>query len=439
MPNSPAVLLLDDGELDDVQSVLEWLGVAYGRVRGGAVVSEMPPPRELLISTPRHIDSVADAGGDADLIRIVVVNEDSPTLRSQLRDVGFDYLVRRPVHPEALRLLLMHCLYRGEERRREPRVPLGFEISFDTGVASRRATLADLSTRGCRLLTNFAIEAGKVIHVKIPEALGAAEALALEGRVLRMNFDPRQGEHGLYVVAVEFENVTAEMRNELEWIIEDKSEGPPRLAEPEKTPHSAPPGRQRRGRRRELRETVSPSCPPDPRSEDSPTHDIEPVSTTPLGMSVDVKLSTPGPSEAEPYDADEEEPTLQDVDPADRRNTARRLYAQKVPAFGTQALRVLVGRDLSIGGMRIEPMPELELGDRLHLAIYGAPDEEPYLIWGTLVRDDGERGMGVAFDEVHPVVGEQLEKLIAGLPSFESLHDDEAAAMGTVLTEVLDR
>jgi hypothetical protein len=36
------------------------------------------------------------------------------------------------------------------------------------------------------------------------------------------------------------------------------------------------------------------------------------------------------------------------------------------------------------------------------------------------------------------VVAEKLEKLLASLPSVESLHDDETAAMGTVMSEILD-
>jgi hypothetical protein len=174
------VLLLDDGELDDVQEILDDLRIAYGRVRGGAIARNTPPPTRLLISTPRRIDAVrlpprGDAAGDA-LTRIVVVNEDSNTLRAKMREIGFDYLVRRPVHPEALRLLLLHCLYTGDERRREPRVPVGFEISFRTGMLPRRATLADLSSRGCRLLSRFALEPGKRITLQIPQALGASEA-----------------------------------------------------------------------------------------------------------------------------------------------------------------------------------------------------------------------------------------------------------------------
>jgi hypothetical protein len=45
--------------------------------------------------------------------------------------------------------------------------------------------------------------------------------------------------------------------------------------------------------------------------------------------------------------------------------------------------------------------------------------------------------MAITFDDLHPVVATQLEKLVAALPAVESLHDDEAEAMGTVISEIL--
>jgi hypothetical protein len=123
----------------------------------------------------------------------------------------------------------------------------------------------------------------------------------------------------------------------------------------------------------------------------------------------------------------------------DRRKHPRRAFEVKVPAFGTRALRVLVGRDLSMGGMLVEHTPDLALGDRLHLAIYGDPEAEPFLVWAMVARDEGSKGMALVFDEVHPVVGQQLEELVMSLPSVENLQDGEAAAMGTVVTEILER
>ncbi len=409
-----AVLMLDDGELDDVQEILDDLRIAYGRVRGGAIARNTPPPTRLLISTPRRVDAVrlparGDSAGDA-LTRIVVVSEDSKTLRAKLREIGFDYLVRRPVHPEALRLLLLHCLYTGDERRNEPRIPVGFEVSFRTGLLPRRATLADLSTRGCRLLSRFALEPGKRITLQIPQALGASEALTLRGRIIRMSLDENLGPDGPYSAGVVFEDVSADLRQELEWLLEERSQGPAMLQPAnEDLPEVELPDPERAGSEARVN----------------------------LDLEVDVRVNPdPAPKRAEPMAKAQKTPQAQPG--RERRRNQRGAYDKKVPAFGTRALRVLVARDLSQGGMRVERFSGLEVGDRLHLAIYGAADQEPFLVWATVMRDDGAEGLALAFDEVHPQVAQQLEKVVADLPSVESLHHDEAHAMGTVVTEILE-
>jgi hypothetical protein len=415
MARPVAVLLLDDGELDDVQEVLDDLGVAYGRVRGGAIARNTPPPTRLLISTPRRIDAVhmparGDSANDG-LTRIVVVSEDSTTLRAKLREIGFDYLVRRPVHPEALRLLLLHCLYTGDERRREPRVPVGFEISFRTGLLPRRAALVDLSSRGCRLLSRFALEPGKRITLQIPQAIGANESLTLRGRIIRMSLDENLGPDGPYSAGVLFEDVSAEARQELEWLLEERAQGPAML--------------------QPLASDL-----PEPPLDPEIAEDAEP--RVPVDLAVDVRVSPEPEPKPETKSGSKARKSKDKPDGGDRRRSRRGSYEKKVPAFGTRALRVLVARDLSQGGMRVERFSGLEVGDRLHLAIYGAADGEPFLVWATVHRDDGPNGMALVFDEVSPQLAEQLEKVVADLPSVESLHDDEARAMGTVVTEILE-
>jgi len=489
LANIPSVLILDDGELDDVQRILEDLEVDFGRVQGGAIAPNTPHPKSLLMATPRRISAVSaireGSGGEDPPVRVVVVDQDSKTLRDQLRRVGFDFLVRRPVHPEALRLLVMHSLYRGDEKRREPRVAVGLEISFQSGEIPRRATLVDLSTGGCRLISPFELEVGRLILVTLPESLGAAEAVTLEGRILRSSYDKRIGEDGMHSAAVKFENLSSDLRNELEWIIEDKVGGPPTIStglEPGQA-GAAPsvatakptytlkrPG-ERRPVRRTLLEKDSAVLKSDPRSEGA-------VSTAsgrrtsavaveqerpPLSVPVEVKMARTETPAHEPVAESAHDPVAEiaapqsgeslvqaaesiehGVAPApavaadDRRATPRHPYAAKIPAFGTRALRVLVGRDLSVGGMRIESNPDLEIGDRLHLAIYGDASEEPFLVWGTILRSDGRGGTAVAFDPVHPTIAKQLEALVASLPAIESLHDTEVTAMGTVLTEIIN-
>ncbi len=444
MTMSPPVLLLDDGELEDVQEILTGLDVPYGRIRGGAIAPRTPAPSDLLIATPRRIGAVSEiSGADSPKkpVRIVVVSEDSVTLRESLRRTGFDYLVRRPVHPEALRLLLVHCLYKGEERRGEPRVPVGFEISFRTGLLQRRATLADLSRSGCRLLTRTPLEAGKRIRIQIPEALEAGDPFTVSGRVVRVNEVEGGGRDFRFRAAVAFDRVTEEAAQALELLIEDRAQGPATLRRaverrPDPTGAAIPASDSKRlGRLMEPSNAPPEATPPEAAVGPQPTREAaegdvaEPVDQDDHDIEVGVQLeTTPDAEESEKAEANEE-----------RRRFDRHSYAQKVPAFSTRALRVLVGRDLSMGGMRIERLPDLEIGDRLHFALYGEPGDPPFLVWGTVTRDDEERGMGVVFDEVESEVGAKLERLVGGLPAVESLHDDEAEALGTVLSEVLER
>ena len=122
----------------------------------------------------------------------------------------------------------------------------------------------------------------------------------------------------------------------------------------------------------------------------------------------------------------------------ERRVQPRATYELTVPAFGKRALRVLVGRDLSIGGMRIERLPALEVGDRLHLADLRQRRRGAVPGLGERVaRDDGDAGMGVVFDPLEPELARRLERLVTSLPAVESLRDGEVEAMGTVVSEIL--
>jgi len=428
MSQSVSVLLLDDGELDDVQEMLEHAKIPFGRIRGSSIAPGTQGPTDLLISTPRRIQAVAEVRDghpdDSAPVRIVITNEDSTTLRRQLRDVGFDYIVRRPVHPEALRLLIFHALYSGEERRTEPRVGIGVDITFSSGLIPRQGILADLSTRGCRLLLRRTLETGKRVKLHIPESLGASEQIALRGRVVRSVYEDRDKDSGFFSVGILFEKVSNVARQEIEWIIEECSKGPLSLGS-----HEA---REGDGAidfdARAIREIPAANLKSDPRYEQDVIPDAS-IGETRASDELDLEEDDRAPEQTA---VPEESQSLEN-----RRQIRRAAFEAKVPAFGSRALRVLVGRDLSIEGMRVEASPELEVGDRLHLAIYGSPDEEPFLLWATVERDDAERGMAITFDELHPMLAQKLERLVGSLPSVESLHDDEAEAMGTVIGEML--
>jgi hypothetical protein len=114
--------------------------------------------------------------------------------------------------------------------------------------------------------------------------------------------------------------------------------------------------------------------------------------------------------------------------------------AREVVAIDPDAGRVthtLVGRDLSLGGMSVEPHPLLAPGEKLHVALYGADLGEPLVVLARVVRTDGARGFGLRFEGLEPDASKRLASLVAALPSVESLAEDKTRAQGVVLGEIV--
>lgn len=346
----PSVLLLDDGELGDVRRLLDDLGVDFVHLRGASIGDDLEAPRDLLLTTSRRAQTIppercAEGHGP---VRVVVANEEAETLRERLRRGGVDFMVRRPVHSEALRLLVLRALYRGPEKRRAIRVPFGVPVLCRVAGSRSDAVLAELSTGGCRLLLPKACAPGTGIEVTMPPEVEGEEALVLTGTVLRVHSEGAEAS-----VAVTFPELDADREAALARAL--------------------------------LRRAVAP-----PLADD------------------------------------------------DRREHPRRPLATTVTALSREASRALVGRDISLGGMRIDAHPELKLGDHLKLAVYGNTDGPPVTVSAEIVRDDGGAGLGLAFRDVGEEAERRLESLVAALPSIEPLAGGETAAMGAVLSRILD-
>jgi len=362
MAGIPSVGVVDDGELDDLVRILQDLGLEVLRQRGGSAETSFPSCRDLLISTARRALRAVptpDLAGASPPVRIAVVENDSPTLRAQLRELGFDFLVRRPVHPTALRLLFLRALYRGPERRREERLPIGLTVRYQAGPRRRSAILADLSPGGCRLLSRYGVRPGVSLQVELPTPERDDRSLLLRGRSLRQ----RPGLEGAgsreISIGVVWEPLVPADRARLDALLAHRT--PSLVAE-----------------------------------------------------------GAPGGGEA-----------------TNRRQHARRRFPRKVVALRKEASGVLIGRDLSLGGIRVEPHAGLAPGDRLRLAIYSAAREEPFLVGATVVRDDGELGLALAFDPIPQEVAHRLEALVAALPEIEALDGGETEGLGAVLARVL--
>jgi len=400
------VLLVDDGELDDVRDCLLALNVEFAHLRGGAVPARLDPPSDLFVASTRRAALARPWPRSERPVRIAVVTEDSGTLRSTLRRLGYSYLVRRPAHPVALRLLLMHALYRGEERRGAPRVPLGYPVAVKIGMRRRDALLVDLAESGCRFLVNEPVSEGMKVTVQVPSELCGSDGFALPGTVVRCGRDRSSPNDGAFAVAIQFTKLADAARALLEEALAAHRLGGD--ASEEGFVDEAP--------------LVTPA---DIGDEAAPRL-VRRVAPQPLPLPQDPKRHRSA-ADARPRS------------PADRRRHARGRFAERVVAAASDGSihRVLIGRDLSTGGMRVDRQPELVVGARLRLALYDAAQEKPMVVTASVLRDDGAAGVALRFEEIAPESAARLERLVAGLPPVERLSDGESGALGTVVGEIL--
>lgn len=410
MRSRPALLIVDDGELDDIVALLNGLGIEFAHLRGAAIPPQIEPPERVLVTTPRRAMLAKDWPRSAPS-RIAVVTEDSNTLRAMLRRVGFDLLLRRPVHPVALRLVLIRALYSGPEKRREERLALGTEISFRSGFRRKKALLADISQRGCRLLGEQTLSAGTRINLPLPKELSPME-LSLPCKVVRVAAKP--GPDGRFEMGLAFENLTKEKLAELRAVLKRLSDsagiedgrvfgGKPPARPAPLAPQNAKPAAA----------TARAGAPVAPAEKASASLAARAALSNPV-----VEVAAPNPSTA------------------NRREHPRATFASEVTRLDDEADSVLLGRDLSVGGMRIEYHPNLQVGDVLELALYVSAREEPIVVKGRVLQDAGD-GLGLAFEGIDQKTGERLERLVARLPSVESLQDGESAGLGSVVSRVL--
>ncbi len=403
------VLLVDDGELDDVRDCLLAMGAEFAHLRGGAVPAKLEPPRDVFITSTRHA-TLARAWPKQDEsgrpVRIAVVSEDSGTLRATLRQMGFTFLVRRPVHPIALRLLLLHALYHGQERRAKPRVPLGYRVSLKIGMRRRDALLVDLGEESCRVITQDAIPEASKVSVQVPSELCGDDAFTLPGRVVRCQRDKSSPADGDYAVAIQFSQLGDSALSLLDEALAAHQLG-------------APTARDRR--------------------------DAQTAALDPNADEKSPRLVRRAPLREREVEADRRPRAAAEAAPAEakggieRRQKRRGRYPNRVVAAADDGTvhRVLIGRDLSAGGMRVDPQKDLVVGSKLRIALYDNARETPVVVVATVLRDDGKKGLALTFEHLEPATAKLLEQLVASLPPVERLQDGEAGSLGTIVSEIL--
>jgi hypothetical protein len=384
---APSVLLLDDGELDRVHSLLGRMGADCVRLQGREIGGSTPRPRDLLVTSgPRALELPRLAVRDADApepVWVCVHGRDLPAVRDRLRALGVHYVVREDVDDSSLRLLLLQILFRGAERRHSRRLPLRVDIEVEVGVERWKARLIELSRTMCRFATERDVPEEELVLVRLPETLTGGAALEFAARPIRSSDVTLASGARARSVVVGFESLDVDARAQLNAIFSGERVGT-----------SVTP----------LADVLSPGT--DAESETPPEVVLE--------------------AQTEPVPEDQ------------RRVATRHPYTRRVEALhwedDGEGPRIALGRDLSVSGVRMVWSPPPRAGARVTLALYGGPREEPVVVNAEVVRAEDEETC-LRFLRVSASQGRALEKLACGEARVEALDRRERV----VVTRMLDR
>ncbi len=396
-PSSTA-MLVDRGELDDVYEMLQELGAQPVRLGVDAqrgYVNWDEPPRVFVAAARSALSMRLPPHAKEDgVVTVAIAETDSQTLSTMLRRLEYQYLVRRPVHPEALRLLLARALYRSSDHRQEPRVSVGHEVSWWLDWKRHHGVLVEISPRGCRLLAARTVACNTRLRLRIPRRATGSWALSIRGRIVRCQPYRGAGQRESVSLGVEFEDLSVRLRSRLAALLAKRSQGPARLS-------------------------VAPRPPAEPALAEAPE-------------SLSTPADPPGPGATEPESVADGS--------GERRQHLRGALHREVVALDEdeqRALLVLVGRDLSPGGIRVVPHPLVSLGDELTLALYDVSSPDPLVVRGVVVRDDGKRGLVLQFRDVKESVAEKIENIIATLPAIQSGASEDRGGDGIFIARIV--
>lgn len=232
----PDVLVIDDGSLGNLTTVLEEIGAEGLRIRttrGRSPSAWIRPRRLLVTSAPLALSFPwPERCGDDGFAAIAIADDASQTLFAQSARLGFRHLVRRSLHPEALRILLRNTLYAGPERRRARRFAFESAVSLSCGWERSDATLVELSAEGCRLVsTRVPVKPGATVRIALASGSGGRRGPSQRARVVRREplALPDQGPR--LTLALVFEPPSGRARRDLDAWLERCAQGhlhPPR-------------------------------------------------------------------------------------------------------------------------------------------------------------------------------------------------------------------
>lgn len=401
--NDRAIVIQRAGELSEFVQVLETLAVPVEIHRGarmptadqvaGASVVIVPGTRLLEGPTP-NLSLWPNT--------LAIADHASKTMLAQLSRVGASLVIRRPIHPRTLRLVLLHQIYRGPERRRRRRTLIGHPVRVGTGLFKQRATLLELSDTGARIELPKAPKVGSKLTIVIGKDLTLGKPLKLQANILRSI--RASGENGRAESVVGVALLEPRKHRKAVVSILDRFASGPASWNGKVEPTA-------------VEATSAPNA-----VHAEPTPEVEEIdfeaSARRLPPARTMRPPPVAEVEAEPIVESEEaaeigDTATQEADPDERRSDPRIPYGRRVVALGEEAARILVGRDLSHGGMRIARTNALDVGDTLRVVLHCGTELEPLVVLAKALRDDGEAGVVLGFPALSDGQRDHLEKIIA--------------------------
>jgi len=389
-------LLLHDGELDDLRSLLDTIGVSSVERRGRILDADADRSWDLVIATPAKLFDL-----DSNLVgqRVCISESDSRTLRIMLERADVRFVIVRPVHPEALKQVLVQALYSGPENRQSMRRAAGQFVRFRSGWRRERGILADLSETGCRLLAPRSLATGSNLSVYVPLRADSRKTLSVRGTVVRASLTdgPQEERHAIHVHFGELSNKVALSLSE---IVERLAAGPAVL-----------PTRDT-GAAAERRTTTV--------AAEGGGSSVEPV--------------VPKAITDEAVDRADEPLVDSGSGESERRSDPRLVYSSRIIVLGDGPARVLIAKDISSSGLLAETHPGVAVGDELQVAIPLPGEKVPLIVKARVIRNQG--GLALAFEDLPPDSYERLQRRLELLPQVESgLSEDEEPAR-VIVSEV---
>jgi len=392
-----SALLLHDGELDDLRPLLDAIGVSSVDRLGGILVGDSDRSWDVLIATPARLVDLAP--NDLGRHRVCVCEGDSRSLRRMLERANVHFVIRRPVHPEALKQILAQALYSGPNNRRSVRRAAGQPIRFRSGWRARRGILADLSETGCRLLAPRESATGRKITIYVPLRADSRKTLSVHGTVVRSSLTdgPQEERHALHV---KFGKLSSRVALSLFEIIERFADGPAVLP-------------TRDTRTGAVRRAMAVAA------------EIGGSSVVPM---------VPNAITDEAVDRADEQLVDSQSEGSENRSDPRLVYSARIITLGEGAARVLAAEDISSGGLGAETHPDAEVGDELQVAIPLQGEKTPLIAKVRVVRNQGK--LALAFEDLPPDSRERLHRQLNLLPEKESSFSEDEEPARVIVSEI---